>query len=185
MERSEIIRKLADLAPHSHAVLFYTDIRAKREVVFPFLQKGLQNKGVAVYATSHEPLEEVRDAMRRWGINVDEHEADRSLVICDHQSFTTPDGRLNDLKIDQFLKDLVERGGPVKVAADPTLLVKRGMVDEVVRREQVLKRRLELPLTMVCAYEETVTDTRNGEFLIEMLRAHSYAVFPGIAMPLV
>jgi len=107
------------------------------------------------------------------------------LVICGYQAVTTPDGRLNDLKIDESLKDLVKRGGPVKVAADPTLLVKRGMVDEVVRREQVLKRCLELALTMVCAYEKTVTDTRNGEFLIKMLRTHSYVVFPGIAMPLI
>lgn len=185
MEKSEIVRQLQSLAPHDHAVLFYPDIRAKRELVFPFLQEALQNQGVAVYLTSQEPIDEVRDAMGRAGINVDKHESDGSLVICDYQAFTTADGRVKDPEIDQSLRDLVKRGGPVRVAADATSFVKRGMLDEIVRREQASKRRLELPLTMVCSYEETVTDAKKGEFLIQMLRTHSHVIFPGIALPLI
>jgi len=56
------------LAPRDHGVLFYSDIHAKRELVFPFLQVALQNNGVGVYVTEHEPFDEVRDAMRRWTI---------------------------------------------------------------------------------------------------------------------
>jgi len=65
---------------------------------------------------------------------------------------------------------------------DATWSVKRGMFDDIIKRERALGRRLELPLTMVCAYEETIADTREGEFLIEMLRTHSHAIFPGIAL---
>lgn len=185
MEKPEIIRQLQALAPHDHAVLFYPDIHAKRELIFPFLQEALQNQGVAIYVTSQEPIDEVRDAMKRAGISVDQHESDGSLVICDYQAITTADGRLNDPEIDQSLRELVKHGGPVRVAADATSFVKRGMVDDLVRREQALRRRLELPLTMVCAYEETVTDAKKGEFLIEMLRTHSHVIFPGIALPLI
>jgi len=78
----------------------------------------------------------------------------------------------------------MKRGGPVRVVADATLLVKRGMFDEIVKRERALGRRLELPLTMVCSYEDTVADTKEGEFLIEMLRTHNHAIFPGIALRL-
>ena len=182
MERSDIVRTLKCLAPHDHAVLFYSDIHAKRELVFPFLQEALRSHGVAVYATEHEPLDEVRDAMRRSGISVDEHESDGSLALVDYHTVTTADGKLNDLKINQLLGALMKRGAPVRVAADPTLLIKRGMIDEVIRRERILKRRLELPLTMVCPYEDTIAGTNDGQFLIEMLRTHNHAIFPGIAL---
>jgi len=185
LERSEIVRELQELAPHDHAVLFYSDINAKRALIFPFLEEAFDKQGLAVYATCHEPLDEVRGAIRRWGINVDRQEYENSLRICDYQRVTSPNGRLNSVKVDQWLVEAAKRGGPVRVASDLTLLVKRGMVDEIVRQERALGRRLKLPLTLICAYEESVTDTRNGEFLIEMLRAHSHVVFPSIAMPLI
>jgi len=186
LERSEIIRTLQGLAPNDHVVLFYSNIDTKRELVFPFLQEALQKQGAAVYVTEHEPFDEVRDAMSRWGINVDRHQSDRSLAVADYQALTTAEGRLNELKTSQLLRDimelLVKRGGPVRVVADPTLLVKRGMVDEIVKRERALGRRLELPFTIVCSYEDTIADTKEGEFLIEMLRTHNHAIFPGIAL---
>lgn len=188
MERSEIAKALQGLAPNDHAVLLYSNIDAKRELVFPFLQAALENEGVAIYVSEHEPFDEVKDAMRRWGIYVDRHLSDRSLAIADHEGLTAAEVRLTDLKMGSLLRDLMERlvkrGGPIRIVADLTLPVKRGMVDEIVRRERTLGRRLELPLTMVCAYEDTVADIREGEFLIEMLRTHNQAIFPGIALPL-
>jgi hypothetical protein len=48
---------LQGLAPNDHAVLFYSDISAKRELVFPFLQEALDKEGVAVNVTEHEFFE--------------------------------------------------------------------------------------------------------------------------------
>jgi len=182
LESSEIVRTLQGLAPHDHAVLFYSDIHAKRQLIFPFLHGALQNQGVTAYVTAHEPLDEVRDAMKRWEIDVDRHESDGNLLIADYQAVTTREGRLDDFKISEWLGILAKHGGPVRIAADPTLLVKRGMVDEILRRERILQRRLELPITMVCQYEDTVAGIREGEFLVEMLHTHSHAIFPGIAL---
>jgi hypothetical protein len=58
------------------------------------------------------------------------------------------------------------------------------MIDEVLKRERALGRHLELPLTLICCYEDTLADIKEGEFLIETLRAHSHAIFPGIALQL-
>lgn len=68
------------------------------------------------------------------------------------------------------------------MVADPKLLVKRGMVSEIVRNEQAFQRRLELSFTMVCPYENTLADTKDRQFLVEMIQAHNYAIFPGIAL---
>jgi len=182
LERSDILRALQNLAPQDHTVLFYSDIAAKRSLIFPFLQDALAKQGMAVYATGHEPLDEVRAAMRLSGIDVDNREAERSLIIEDIRAFTTADGGLDDLKIDQALADYATHAGPIRIVADPTILVKQDMIDEVIRRERILRRRLELPLTVVCPYEDTVASAREGEFLIDMLRTHNYAIFPGIAM---
>jgi len=188
LERSDIVRRLQNLAPTDHAVLFYSDIVTKRELVFPFLQGALEKKGLAVYATDHESSDELREAMKHWGIYVDRYERDHSLIITDYETFMVAEERLNDLKTSRLLSDLIEqlvkRGVPVRIVTDATSLVKRGLVNELLQRERTLGRHLELPFTMVCCYEDTLTSLKDGEFLIDTLEAHSHAIFPGIALQL-
>jgi len=188
LESSGILKTIESLAPNDHVVLFYSKIDVKRELVFPFLQDALQKGGAAVYVTDHEPLDGLREAMKHWGIYVDRYESERSLTITGFETLMAAEEQLGDLKTSKLLSDLLERlmkrGGPVRVVADPTSLAKRGMVDEIVNRERALGRRLELPLTVICCYEDTLTEMKEGEFLIETLRAHSHAIFPGIALQL-
>jgi len=188
LERSDIVRTVQGLAPNDHAVLFYSDISSKRELVFPFLQEALDKEGVAVYVTEHEPFDELREAMKHWGIYVDRYEQDRSLIITDYETLMTAEELLNDLKTSRLLSDLIERlikrGAPVRMVTDATLLAKRGMIDKLIQRERALGRHLELPLTMLCCYEDTLAGLKEGEFLIDTLQAHSHAIFPGIALQL-
>ncbi len=188
MERSSIVSALLGLAPSDHAVLFYSDIDMKRELVFPFIQEALDKHGLALYVTEDEPFDELREAMRHWGIYVDKYEKDRSLTITDHETFTEAEDRLSDLKTNRLLSDLldllVRRGVPVRIVADATSLAKRGIVEKLVQRERALGRHLELPLTMICCYEDKLANLKDGEFLINTLQAHSHAVFPGIALRL-
>jgi hypothetical protein len=188
LERSEILRTLQGLAPNDHAVLFYSDISAKRELVFPFLQEALEKQGVAVYVTDPESLDELREAMKHWGICVDRYEQDRSLTIADYETLMVAEERLNDLKTSPLLGDLIERlikrGVPIRMVADGTSLAKRGMVDKLIRRERALGRHLELPLTLICCYQDTLAGLNEGQFLIDTLQAHSHAIFPGIALQL-
>jgi MEDS: MEthanogen/methylotroph, DcmR Sensory domain len=188
LERSNIVNALLALAPSDHAVLFYSDTDMKRELVFPFLQEALDKQGLAVYATEHEPLDQLREAMKHWGIYVDRYEQDRSLTITDCETLFGAEERLNDIRTSRLLSDLihllVRRGVPVRIVADASSLAKRGMVERLVRRDQALGRHLELPLTMICCYEDTLADLKEGKFLIDTLQAHSHAVFPGIALRL-
>jgi len=184
LHRSEMVNRLQSLVPHDHAVLFYSDIDHKRELVFPFLQQALENHGAAAYLSSHESLGEVRDAMRYWGIEVDKHESSRCPEVCGYEDFMTAEGGLDAAKINQFLADLSKHKGSVRLASDPTALAKRGLADEIVRIERLLRRRLRLPLTMVCPYEETVADLKSGEFLIKMMRTHIQVVFLNLALTL-
>lgn len=188
MERSDILRTLQGLAPNDHAVLFYSDISAKRELVFPFLQEALEKEGVAVYATEHEPFDELREAMKHWGIYVDRYEQNRSLTITDCETLMALEEKLNDLKSSRLLSDLVERlmkrGAPVRIVADATSLANRGMVDKLIQRERAIGRHFELPLTMICCYEETLATLKEGEFLTDTMHAHSHAFFPGMALQL-
>jgi hypothetical protein len=154
LERSNIVNALLALAPSDHAVLFYSDIDMKRELVFPFLQGALDKQGLAVYVTEHEPFDELREAMRHWGIYVDRYEQDRSLTITDFETLVAAEERLTDLRTSRLLSDLIDllvrRGVPVRMVADASSLAKRGMVDRLIRRDRALGRHLELPLTMIC-----------------------------------
>jgi hypothetical protein len=187
LERSEIVRTLQGLAPTDHACLFYSDIGAKRELVFRFLQEALEKQGVAVYVTDHESFDELREAMKHWGIYVDRYEQDHSLTITDYETLMVAEELLKDLKTSRLLSDLTERlikRVPIRMVTDATALAKRGMVEKLVQRERALGRHLELPLTLICCYEDTLAGLKEGEFLIDTLQAHSHAVFPGMAMQL-
>lgn len=188
MEKSDILRTLRSLAPKDHVVLFYSNIDMKRELVFPFVQDAIQKQGVAVYAAEQESFSELREAMKHWGIYVDRYERDHSLIITDHLELMDAEERLNDLRSNELLRYLMERlmkrGGPIRIVVDPTTLAKRGTVDELIERERALGKHLELPLTMICCYEDTLANIKGGDFLVETLQAHSHAVFPGIALQL-
>lgn len=188
MEKSDILRTLQSLAPNSHVVLFYSNLDAKHELVFPFLQEAIQKQGIAVYAAEHESSDDLREAMRHWGIYVDRYEREHSLIITDHLEFMEAEDRLNGLRSSRLLNELMERlmklAGPIRVVVDPTILARHGTVDELLDRERSLGRHLDLPLTMICCYEETLANVRGGEFLIEILQAHSHAIFPGIVLQL-
>lgn len=46
-------------------------------------------------------------------------------------------------------------------------------------------RRMEVPVTFICAYPSSeICKIWNGEYVMEMLKAHGHGIFPGIALPL-
>mgnify|MGYP006270696869 CR=1 FL=1 len=135
MERSNIVKALLALAPSDHAVLFYSDIDTKHELVFPFIQEVLDKQGLAVYATEHEPFGELREAMKHWGISVDRYEQNRSLTITDCETLMAAEERLNGLTTSRLLSDLVDilvrRGVPVRIVA--------GNISEIFHRDIVFE----------------------------------------------
>ncbi len=138
--------------------------------------------------TEREPFDELREAMKHWGICVDRCEQDRSLIIADWETLVIAEEFLSDLKTSRLLSDLIERltrrGVPIRMAVDATSLAEHATIDKLIQRERSLGRHLELPFTVVCCYEEKLAGLKEGEFLIDMMQTHSHAVFPGIALQL-
>lgn len=52
-------------------ILFYTNPEDKRQVLFSYLKAGLDGGGAAAYLAGQEEPDQVREAMKRFDIEVD------------------------------------------------------------------------------------------------------------------
>ena len=57
--------------------------------------------------------------------------------------------------------------------------------EKLLEGEKSHGRRIEIPATLICAYpSKNSCKIWNGEYFVQMLRAHGHGIFPGIALPL-
>ena len=105
----EISEFLADFRLTTHAVLFYDNETSKRDVLFNHLKCGERgNQGLA-YVCSSESPQQVREDMKKFGIDADGLRLRNRLVINNYDSIYIVDGKVNVPKIGAQFKELAER----------------------------------------------------------------------------
>jgi hypothetical protein len=92
MERNEIADFVRLMEPKDHVVMFYSKPEDKRQVLFTYLKAGLDKGEAAAYVTAEETPEEVRAAMRRFGIEVDLLEESGALHVMSCADWYFKDG---------------------------------------------------------------------------------------------
>lgn len=124
------------LSVGDHAVMFYESVREKREIAFEFLKDGLARGEAVVYVASfQEKLDDVRDAMRRSGIDVEGFERSGRLQILDSAKFYIKGGEFNR-EVFELLREMIRSAEArglkgVRGFSDLTVLVRRGLVDDL------------------------------------------------------
>ncbi len=64
-----------------HGCVFFTSREDFKGIQFTFVKSGLEQNWGVVYTTATETVNKVRDDMKQFGIDVQEHENEGSLVI--------------------------------------------------------------------------------------------------------
>ena len=186
MERSEILDFVKYMKPRDHAILIFSDPMDKRDVLFTYMKAGLEKGEAAAYVASQETPEEIREAMRGFGIDVEGYERDGALRVIDYRNWYFIDGKFDCFKTISLWRELTEasksrgfRG--LRVTGEMACFFDRNLFNELIGYEREQHRVLEYPMTAICAYDSKALISKEEWFnvLIELLNTHSTAIMLG------
>jgi sugar-specific transcriptional regulator TrmB len=178
---------LHELQPSNHALFLYSDFDAKYNVLFTFLSLGLEQGDAAIYIATEESGQQIRDAMRRWGLDVDTYEQTGALQIFEYEesiyNIETPfhGGRIiQNLK--QLYYDTIAHGfASCRIVGEMACFFHKNMVGEMLDYERALHRILDLPLIGVCALNSQLLNRLDNSLQMynELLKAHGVLLCMG------
>jgi KaiC/GvpD/RAD55 family RecA-like ATPase len=105
----EIVDFVDNMKPTEHVLLFYDTPEKKHEILFNFLSTGLAARKGAAYVCSEENPEEVREAMRIHGIDVNKNEEEGNLIVRNYDGWYIQDGQVEFVRILAGWKEIYEK----------------------------------------------------------------------------
>ncbi|MFQ6080897.1 MAG: MEDS domain-containing protein [Candidatus Bathyarchaeia archaeon] len=181
------IRFLKDLRPTNHVLFLYESSEAKYNILFNYLKVGLENGEAAVYIAAEENPSQIRDAMKRFGIEVAKNEKTGALRILGYDDFYIIEGKfdipttmglLNKLYNEALTKGFKGWRG----AGEMACFFKHNLIQGLIEYERALHRVFDIPIIGVCAYNTNMLIKANNSMNLynELLRAHGTVLFTGI-----
>jgi len=176
-----------ELKPRDHIIFVYQSQEAKHNVLFHYLKAGLENDEAAAYVASEETPSQIREAMKRFGINVERYEKTKALRILGCADIYLVNGRF-DIKTtvgkwNKLHAEALARGFKgLRVTGEMSCFFQHNLITELVEYERSLHRVLELPMTAICAYDaQMLARAKNPiDLYTELVRAHGAVLFAGV-----
>lgn len=196
--REELREFVRSVKQGEHGCLIYEDEEQMWDLEAEYLREGIKQGELGVALTVKESMNEVRDLLRRHGVDVDKHVGDGSLLIVDsdqlYVSRENPDieAWLNAAK--SVVDNAVKNGKKgVRIAGLlSNHFLRKGFSDQWFRLESSLHRTLNMPCSAICGYDvselapserpfalrEVLEHYRRiGERNPQVMDAHSFAIF--------
>jgi sugar-specific transcriptional regulator TrmB len=150
-------RYIRQLTSTDHVVFVYDSLEGKHDVLFHFINEGLQNGEAAAYVCSEEHSSQIRDAMKRFGIDVEKYETANALHVLDYTHFYLLGGEFSVPKTLTLWRKMYDaalsRGFTgLRVTGETACFFKHGLTHELLEYERALNRPLDIPMTGICAY---------------------------------
>lgn len=185
MEKDEIIDFVRNMKPTDHVIMFYDSPEDKYRVLFAYLKAGLEAREAGAYVTGDETPDEIRKAMTRFGIAVNEYEKEGMLHIIDYKDWYMIDGNFSIEKTmnlwRHLLNDATAKGFMgLRVTGEASCFFECDKEKELAAYESSLHKVLDIPLTAICAYNLPLMTKKNQTRLfVDLLRAHSTVIVLG------
>jgi len=185
MEKDEILQFVRQMRPRDHVIMFYSKREDKREVLFTHLKAGLDQGEAAAYVASQENPDEIRQAMRRFGMDVDRLERSGALQVIDYKNLYLIRGKFSIPKTMELWKRLCDESMAkgfkgLRAAGEMAGFFEKRMVRQLVEYEKSLHKVFELPMTAICAYDSNVVaNERRGELYLDLIKAHGTVIIVG------
>ena len=183
----KVIGFMKQLRPTNHVIFVYDNPEAKYSVLFNYLKVGLDNGEAGVYVASDENPNKIREAMRRFGINVEKHEKTEALHILGYEDVYIIDGKFSlgttmDLWNRLYSEALKNGFKGLRVTGEMACFFENNLVRELIEYEKELHRVLDIPIIAVCAYNARVLNRTNDPINLynELARAHGTILFAGV-----
>ena len=182
----KLIRILKNLRPRDHVILIYESQEAKRNTLFSYIDRGLQDGKAGVYICSEETPDEIRNAMIDFGIDVANYEEAGALRVFPYTEMYIRDGVFDlDFVMDTWSKwydEAIAKGfSGMRATGEMSCFIKHDLLDELIEYEHALHTVLDIPMTAICAYNaDILTNVDNPvDVYSELVKAHGKVLFAG------
>jgi len=170
----------------NHGIFFYRSLHEKHEVLFNFLQAGIQKGEGAGYVPSQETSKQIRRHMEDFGLNVKALERDGVLTIFDYDKFYIIDGEVNAphtiMLGMRVLEEAMEIGlKGLRTCGEAACFFEHKKEKELVEYELGLGRKLDLPVTVLCAYDVNHAKSLEEKLFFGLIKAHGPVVTSSFA----
>ena len=181
MISEQVVSGLKKAPKSSHMVLFYNSQKEKHQVIFPFVEHGLEKGKAIIYLSDEESPRRVIKEMSAFGVDVHKHEKSGALRILNGEEWYVEKGTISkELVVKKWMKALSEatKNGfcGLRVSGEPTYFLRHNILDPWMEYERSLPRRFDFPLTAVCRYKTRDLASYNMHYLLELVRIHSHSI---------
>ena len=161
-------------------------LEAKRNTLFTYIKKGLDDGQAGVYICSEESPEKIRKSMIEFGLNVKKLEKDGALRILPYTDLYIRDGVFNiDFIMDswnRWYENAISKGFTgMRATGEMCCFIDHGMINDLIEYEHALHTELDFPMTAICAYNaDKLAGVDNPvDVYSELVKAHGKVIFAG------
>jgi sugar-specific transcriptional regulator TrmB len=179
-------RILKNLQPRDHVILIYESKEVKRNTLFSYIEKGLRTGQAGIYICSEETPDEIRNAMRNFGIDVKHYEEQRALTILPYTEMYIRDGVFNlEYVMDtwnRWYNNAISDGfSGMRATGEMSCFIIHDLLEDLLSYEHALHTVLDIPMTAICAYNaDSLTKVDNPvDVYSELIKAHGKVLFAG------
>jgi hypothetical protein len=165
----------------NHGVFFYRSPHEKHEVLFNFLQAGFQKGEGVIYIATQETPTQIRRHMEDFGLNVKALERDGVLRIFGCDEWYIIDGEVNASHTMMLGKRVFDEAMEIGLkglrgCGEAACFFEHKKEKELVEYELMIGRKLELPTTVLCAYDVNHAKSLEDKFFFSLIKAHGSVV---------
>ena len=179
---SEQVVSCLEKAPKgSHMVLFYNSQKEKHQIIFPFIEHGLEKGEAIIYLSDEESPRWTIKEMSTFGLDVHKHEKSGALKILNGEEWYVEKRTINkELVVKKWMKALSDatKNGfcGLRVSGEPTYFFRHNILEPWMEYERSLPRRFDFPLTAICRYRTRDLESHDMSYLLELVRIHSHSI---------
>jgi len=174
------------LKPTNHVLFLYESAQDKYNVLFNYLLAGLEAGEAVLYIASEENPTQIRDAMRRFGLEVEKNEKAGALHILGCNDFYIIEGQFaisTTMSLINKLYDEALTDGFTgwRVTGEMACFFEHNLIEELIEYEKALHRVFNIPIIGICAYNVNMLIRTNNPISLynELIRAHGTILFTG------
>lgn len=181
MDVNDILEFVKNMRVKEHAIVFYSRPEDKHKILLNFVKAGLDRGESVGYAAGGEPPESLREAMRKFGIDVERYESSGCLKIM--SEIHIKDGVAEPSEIISRWRMLYNEAAEMglkglRATGETDHFFYKNLVKELI--EEALHRGLDFPMTSLCGYNaEIVAKHDRGQLYLDLIRAHRTVIFIG------
>ena len=183
----KVIGFMKQLRPTNHVIFVYDNTEGKHNILFNYLKAGLDNGEAGVYVASDEKPNQIREAMKQFGINVEKHEKTEALHILGYEDIYIIDGKFSltttiDLWNKLYNEALKNGFKGLRVTGETACFFNHGLIKELLEYEKALHKVMDIPMIAICAYDARLLNGTSDPINIysEFARTHGTVLFTGM-----